>query len=84
MVVHRQEAFGRFAQLSEFELNPTHELSAIAGNNAKILLCGHYINIVNQTGCRQNQPFFKQWEFGDDVTVYGENVPSPREIHVDR
>lgn len=74
MVVHRQESLGRLGAVNEFEFNPVHELSAISSSNAKILLCGHYINIVNNTKTPVENPCFKQWSFGYDVTVYGENV----------
>ena len=50
------------------------ELSAISSSNAKILLSGHYINIVNNTGKPIENPVFKKWYFDYNVTVYNKYV----------
>ena len=52
------------------------ELSAISASNVKILLCGHYVNIVANTGVHEVNPCYKDWEFSSNVTIYGEYVES--------
>ena len=74
MIIHVEEARKYNTIATEFIFNPMHELSAISTSSAKILLCGYYINIVNNTGKTVENPCYKQWSFDYDVTVYGENV----------
>lgn len=49
-------------------------MSAISSSQGKILLCGQYLSIVTNTGVEIVNPVYQEWEFGSDVTVYGENV----------
>ena len=59
------------------------ELLAISASNAKILLCGHYVNIVANTGHREPNPCFRQWEYCSNVPIYGEYVGIPAGFDVD-
>lgn len=49
-------------------------MSAISSSQGKILLCGQYLSIVANTGVEIVNPTYQEWRFGNDVTVYGENV----------
>ena len=84
MIVYRKEVSASNQIINEFELNPKNvlfdllvqcqELSAISSSNAKILLSGHYINIVLNTGAQITNPVYKEWKFDYNVTIYNEYV----------
>ena len=86
IVYHRKEVSSSNQIINEFELNPrnviiyifihSQELSAISSSNAKILLSGHYINIVLNTGAQITNPVYKEWKFDYNVTIYNEYVIS--------
>lgn len=84
MIKHHRTVTPNNKVIDEFELNPKNvpffiiydeqELSAISASNGKILLSGHYINIVRNTGIEIANPVYREWRFVDNVTVYSEYV----------